>query len=271
MEEDNAHAEKAFGVFYRSLNRIAYSIWGTKLRIARLVLTFLPALGFILPWSVIQAEGNSFVLSVISFDSSKSLIDFFSGFFGDTGLFTAGMALEEYAGPVTLATAGYFLFTLSALFIVIAFFMVLIMCKHPKTKTTVVFDILSILSSVASVVCFTVAGSAGAELGAFSIGEYAAFAPTGSVSWGYFVALALLLVATGINIAVIRAPAKSDEKLEEERLARKAAKDEKQRKQDEKKEIERAEAAKRAAEEEKQKVEEAKRKLAEREAKKAKK
>lgn len=269
LEEDNLHAEKAFGTFYRSLNRIAYSIWGTKLRIVRLVLTFLPAIGFILPWSVIKATGNSFVLSVISFDGSKSLIDFFSGFFGDAGLYTAGMGLEGYSGPVTLATIGYFLFVLSALFIVIAFFMVLIMCKHPKTKTTVVFDVLSILASVASVICFTVAGSRGADLGAFSLGQNAAFAPSGSVGWGYFVALALLLIATGVNIAVIKAPAKSDETLEEERLARKAAKEEKQRKADEKKEHERAEAAKRAAQEEKQKVEEAKRKLAEKAAKKS--
>mgnify|MGYP000363541668 CR=1 FL=1 len=51
LEEDSDKAEKQFAVFYKSLNRIAYSIWGTKLRIARLVLTFLPAIGFILPWA----------------------------------------------------------------------------------------------------------------------------------------------------------------------------------------------------------------------------
>lgn len=47
LEEDNRNAEKAFGVFNRTLSRMAYSMWGTKLRIARLVLTFLPAVGFI--------------------------------------------------------------------------------------------------------------------------------------------------------------------------------------------------------------------------------
>ena len=143
LEEDNRNAEKAFGVFNRTLSRMAYSMWGTKLRIARLVLTFLPAVGFILPWSNIKGTGSSFVLSILAFDGSKSLIDFFKAFFGDVGLFTTTMGMEGYGGPVTLGVIGYFLFLLSALFIVIAFFMVLIRCKNSKTKTTIVFDVLS--------------------------------------------------------------------------------------------------------------------------------
>ena len=201
LEEDNRNAEKAFGVFNRTLSRMAYSMWGTKLRIARLVLTFLPAVGFILPWSNIKGTGSSFVLSILSFDGSKSLIDFFKAFFGDVGLFTTTMGMEGYGGPVTLGVIGYFLFLLSALFIVIAFFMVLIRCKNSKTKTTIVFDVLSVAASVAAVICFTVGGQRGADLGAFSFGGNAALAPSGSIGWGYFVALLLLLVATGMNIA----------------------------------------------------------------------
>ena len=166
LEEDNRNAEKAFGVFNRTLSRMAYSMWGTKLRIARLVLTFLPAVGFILPWSNIKGTGSSFVLSILAFDGSKSLIDFFKAFFGDVGLFTTTMGMEGYGGPVTLGVIGYFLFLLSALFIVIAFFMVLIRCKNSKTKTTIVFDVLSIAASVAAVICFTVGGQRGADLGA---------------------------------------------------------------------------------------------------------
>ena len=205
LEEDNRNAEKAFGVFNRTLSRMAYSMWGTKLRIARLVLTFLPAVGFILPWSNIKGTGSSFVLSILAFDGSKSLIDFFKAFFGDVGLFTTTMGMEGYGGPVTLGVIGYFLFLLSALFIVIAFFMVLIRCKNSKTKTTIVFDVLSVAASIAAVICFTVGGQRGADLGAFSFGGNAALAPSGSIGWGYFVALLLLLVATGMNIAVVKA------------------------------------------------------------------
>lgn len=262
LEEDNIKAEKQFAVFNKTMNRVAYSIWGTKLRIARLVLTFLPATGFILPWATLRSDGNNFDLSIISFVSNKSLIDFFKSFFGDIGLFVTNMKFEGFSGAVTLQTLGYFLFVLSALFIVIAFLLNIIMCKHPKTKSTVVFDLLSVSASVAAVVCFVMSGSSAQTMGAYNFGEFAVINASASISWGYFVALALMLVATGINIAVAKAPAKSDEALEEERLARKAAKDEENRRKEIEKDKARIEAERLAAEEEAKKVAEAKAKLA---------
>lgn len=262
LEEDNIKAEKQFTVFNRTINRISYSIFGTKLRIARLVLTFLPAIGFILPWAVLKSEGESFDLSIISFVSNKSLIDFFSSLFSNINLYITNMGFEGYGGALTLGVVGYILFALSALFIVIAFLLNIIMCKHPKTVSTVVFDFLSIAASVASVVCFVMSGTIAQQEVAYNFGEFAVINATASVSWGYFIALALLLVATGINIAVAKAPAKSDETLEEERLARKAAKEEKERQKEIEREKSRVAAEKAAAEEEARKVEEAKAKLA---------
>ena len=180
------------------------------------------------------------------------------------------MKLEGFGGALTLSVAGYFLFVLSALFIVIAFFMTIIMCKHPKTVTTVVFDVLSILAAVASVVCFVTSGTFAQEAVAFNFGDFAVFNGTASISWGFFIAVALLLVAMGINIAVVKAPAKSDETLEEERLARKAAKEEKERQKEIEREKSRREAEKKAEEEQKRIVEEAKAKLAQRKEKKKK-
>lgn len=270
LEEDNIRAEKQFAVFYKSINRIAYTIWGTKLRIARLFITIIPALGYILPWATLKSEANSFDLSIISFFGNKSLIDFFKSFFGDAGLYITNMKLEGFGGALTLSVAGYFLFVLSALFIVIAFFMTIIMCKHPKTVTTVVFDALSILAAVASVVCFVTSGTFAQEAVAFNFGDFAVFNGTASISWGFFIAVALLLVAMGINIAVVKAPAKSDETLEEERLARKAAKEEKERQKEIEREKSRREAEKKAEEEQKRIVEEAKAKLAQRKEKKKK-
>ena len=107
LEEDNIRAEKQFTVFNRTINRISYSIFGTKLRIARLVLTFLPAIGFILPWAVLKSEGESFDLSIISFVSNKSLIDFFSSFFSNINLYITNMGFEGYGGALTLGVAGY--------------------------------------------------------------------------------------------------------------------------------------------------------------------
>lgn len=262
LEEDNIRAEKQFTVFNKTMNRIAYSIWGTKLRIARLILTFLPAVGFILPWAVLKSDGASFDLSIISFSGNKSLIDFFTSFFGNINLYITNMKFESFGGALTLGVLGYILFVLSALLIVIAFFLNIIMCKRPKTKSTVVFDILSIAASVASVVCFVISGSLATDFTAYNFGDFAVINGSASISWGYFVALALLLVATGINIAVAKAPAKSDETLEEERLARKAVKDEKERQKQIEKEKAREEAERLAAEEEAKKVAEAKAKLA---------
>ncbi|MCH5320438.1 MAG: hypothetical protein J1E36_01665 [Eubacterium sp.] len=262
LEEDNIRAEKQFAIFNKTMNRIAYSIYGTKLRIVRLILTFLPAIGFILPWAALKSDGASFEVTIISLSGKNALIQFFTSFFGNIGLYITNMKLEGFGGPVTLGVLGYILFVLSALLIVIAFFLNIIMCKKPKTKSTVVFDILSITASVAAVVCFVMSGSLAAEFTAYNFGDFAVINGSAAISWGYFVALALLLVATGVNIAVAKAPAKSDETLEEERLARKAVKEEKERKKQAEKEKAREEASKLAAEEEAKKVEEAKAKLA---------
>ena len=261
LEEDNIKAEKQFASFYKTMNRIAYSIWGTKLRIARLVLTFLPAIGFILPWATLKSDGASFDLSIISFSGNKSLIDFFGSLFNNFNLYMTNMKLENFSGPVTYGVIGFVLFVLSALFIVIAFFLNIIMCKHPKTKSTVVFDFLSVAASVAAVVVFVMGAKLGAQSVAFNFGDFPVINCTASISWGYFVAIVLLLVATGVNIAVAKAPAKSDEILEEERLARKAIKDEKERQKEIEKEKAREEAEKAKAEENAKLVAEAKAKL----------
>lgn len=108
MEEDSDKAEKQFAVFYKSLNRIAYSIWGTKLRIARLVLTFLPAIGFILPWADFKSDGANFSLTIYSlFNKNNSLVDFFKSFFGNAGLYMSNMKFEGYSGALTFACLGY--------------------------------------------------------------------------------------------------------------------------------------------------------------------
>ena len=261
LEEDNIKAEEQFAKFYKTLNRVAYSIWGTKLRIVRLILTFLPAIAFILPWATVKSDATSFDLSVISFSGNKALIDFFKSFFGNLDVYIANMKFENFSGAVTLGVAAYILFVLTALLIVIAFFLNIIMCKRPKTKVTVVFDVLTVIASVASVTCFIMSGNVAKDFIAVNFGDYPLYCAASSISWGYFVAIALFLVATGINIAVAKAPAKSDEQLEAERVARKEAKEEAERQKELQRERDREEAEKREAEEQARIVAEAKAKL----------
>lgn len=270
LEADNELAERKFASFYRGLNRLAYSIWGTKLRIARIVLSVLPVIGFILPWATLKSDAESVGLDLFGMTCSKSLIDLFGDFFGNTNLYITNMGYEGFSGTLSFTMYAVLCMVLSLLFAVIAFFLILILAKHSKTKAITVFECLSVASAVASAVCFTLGvKGASAELG-INFGSFPVYNATGGVAWGFYVALALLLVAVGINAAVAKAPAKSDDVLEAERLERKAIKEKKEQEEALRKEIEREEAEKREKEEQARIVEEAKAKLAAREAKKKK-
>ena len=270
LEADNELAERKFASFYRGLNRLAYSIWGTKLRIARIVLSVLPVIGFILPWATLKSDAESVGLDLFGMTCSKSLIDLFGDFFGNTNLYITNMGYEGFSGTLSFTMYAVLCMVLSLLFAVIAFFLILILAKHSKTKAITVFECLSVASAVASAVCFTLGvKGAPAELG-INFGSFPVYNATGGVAWGFYVALALLLVAVCINAAVAKAPAKSDDVLEAERLERKAIKEKKEQEEALRKEIEREEAEKREKEEQARIVEEAKAKLAAREAKKKK-
>lgn len=268
LEEDSELAESKFKSFYRALNRIAYSLWGTKLRVVRIIASFLPAIGFILPWATLKSDTTSIGIDMFGLTSDKSLIDLFSSFFGNMSLYFTNMGYEGYAGGLTYTMLSVLFMALSLVFIVIAFFLILILAKKPKTKAMCVFDFLSIASAIASAVLFNIGvGAAKSEVG-FNFGDIAVYNPSGAVAWGFYVALALLVVAFVFNVLVERADAKSDEELEEERLARVAVKEEKERQAEIEKEKAREEAEERAKKEQEEKVAAAKAKLAARQEKK---
>lgn len=268
LEADNELAERKFASFYRALNRIAYSIWGTKLRIARIVLSVLPAIGFILPWATIKSDAESVGLDLFGMTCNKSLIDLFKDFFGNTSLYITNMKYEGFSGTLSFTMYSMLLMVLSLLFAVIAFFLIFILAKRFKTKALTAFECLSVLSAIGSAVCFTLGiKAAPSELG-INFGSFPVYNATGGVAWGFYVALALLLVAVGINAAVSKAPSKTDDELESERLARKAAKEQKEYEAALKKEVEREEAEKKEKEEQARIVAEAKAKLAKSENKK---
>lgn len=267
LEEDNINAEKSFEVFYKTINRIQYSLFGTKLRIARLILTFIPAFAFLFPWAAVTGNTNSFDLALLSFSGGKSAINVITQLFNNSSLLLDNIKFENYSGPVTFITLSVIFYFLTILFIVFAFLLNIIKCAKPKTKSTVVFDIISIAFSVASVVLFSVAASAGSDFTAFSVGDIPAVNISGGFAWGYIPALILFLAATGINIAVAIAPAKSDEELEAVRVAKQEAKQEKERENEIKKQKAREEAAKAYEEEQKNIIAEARKKVAEKKAK----
>ncbi len=262
LEEDNIKAERQFQAFYRTLNIFKYSVFGTKLRIVRIILSFLPAIGFIIPWASLKSEAGSFGIDLLGlFTDGKSLIDLFSSVFGNFGLIIENMGYEGFSGPVTYLMVSLLFMILSVLTIVIAFFLILITFKKPKTKAMIITDAISILFTVMFGVMFTLAISASGTVTAFSFGDIPVLNASGSVAWGLIVYIVLLFVAMIGNILVAKAPIKSEEQLEEERLAKKAVKEAKAKEDAIKKEKAREEAAKKAAEEEAQRVAEARAKL----------
>lgn len=268
LEEDNANAEKKFQSFYRFGNRFAYSIWGTKLRIVRIILSFLPAVGFLLPWATLKSDAGSVGLDLFGMTCDTSLIDLFKDFFANSGVYFANMGYENYAGTLFYTMLALVFMLLSAIFIIVAFFMILFKTKKPNTKAMAVADVLSVSSAIVSSVLVTLGVNAASAETAVNFGTVPLYNISGGVAWGFYVALALLVSATVINILVAKAPAKTDEQLEEERLQRKAIKDEKEAQKERERELARIENEKRAAAEQAEKVKLAKEKLAKRETKK---
>ncbi|MDD6355065.1 MAG: hypothetical protein SO393_06095 [Eubacterium sp.] len=268
LEEDNANAEKKFQSFYRFGNRFAYSIWGTKLRIVRIILSFLPAVGFLLPWATLKSDAGSVGLDLFGMTCDTSLIDLFKDFFANSGVYFANMGYENYAGTLFYTMLALVFMLLSAIFIIVAFFMILFKTKKPNTKAMAVTDVLSVSSAIVSSVLVTLGVNAASAETAVNFGTVPLYNISGGVAWGFYVALALLVAATVINILVAKAPAKTDEQLEEERLQRKAIKDEKEAQKERERELARIENEKRAAAEQAEKVKLAKEKLAKRETKK---
>ena len=256
LEEDNKIAEEKFQKLYYKLNDIRYTTVGTRLRIWRIVMSFIPAIGFILPWAQLKGEAATLSYDLLGlFTDGTNTLNFFGILFGDLGGLLSGN------NPAQLFVLGFLVMLLGIVTIVVAFFLIFITFRKFKTKAVVIADALSIIITVAATALFFMADSkvSGAS---FSIGELSFTNASAGASWGIFVYIALLCVALTGNILVMKAPAKSKEALEEERLERVRIKEEKEEAARIRKEAARVEAAKKAEEEQAEKVRKAREALA---------
>lgn len=251
LEEDSAVAEAKFASLYRKLNLLKYSVFGTKLRIARLIMSFIPALGFILPWAYVTSEKDSLYFDLLGlFTDGTNTLEFFGVLFKDIG----GI-LSNLEGPVLYIMAGFLFVLLSIIIIVIAFFMPIIKFTKPKTNAAWITDALSIISAVAATAMFIMAGTPAYESAGFTIGtlEFSAGA-SADATWGLFVYIMLLTVAFVSNLLVSKSDITSEEDLEIERLARVRIKEEKEEAERQRKQEAWFEAEKRKEEEHAEKV-----------------
>lgn len=262
LEEDNKKAEEKFGAFYKTLNMLKYSVFGTRLRILRIVMSFIPIIGVIVPWARIASDTAALNFDLLGlFTEGTSTIKFFGMLFKDLGGIIGTMSAEGFSGPVSFTILGLLFVLLSIVTLVVAFFLIFITFKKPKTKAMWIGDIIGLVFTGVAVFLFSsIGGKIGAE--PFTIAELTFENATAGVMWGIFVYMALNLVAFVGNFLVSRADVKSEEQLENERLQKVRLKEEKEVQARIRKEQQKLEAEKRAEEEQAEKVRKAKEALA---------
>lgn len=251
LEEDSAIAEAKFASLYRKLNLLKYSVFGTKLRVLRLLMSFIPAVGFILPWAYIISEKDSLYFDLLGlFSDGTNTLKFFGIFFKDIGGIMS--ALE---GPVLYIILGFLFMLLSIVVIVVAFFVPIVKFTKPKTNAAWITDAISVIFAVVASAMFMAAAAPASQSAGFNIGtlEFSAGA-TVDDSWGIFVYIALLIVAMVGNLLVSRAEVTSEEDLEIERLAKVRMKEEKEEAERQRKQEAWLEAEKKKEEEHAEKV-----------------
>ena len=225
LEEDSAIAEAKFASLYRKLNLLKYSVFGTKMRILRLLMSFIPAVGFILPWAYVTSSKDSLYFDLLGlFSDGTNTLNFFGIFFKNIGDIFGSLE-----GPVLYIVLGFLAMLLSIVVIVVAFFVPIVKFTKPKTNAAWITDIISIIFAVVSSAMFMAAAAPASQLESFNIGTLE-FATGASVdaTWGLFVYIALLIVAMVGNLLVSKSEITSEEDLEIERLAKVRMKEEKE-------------------------------------------
>lgn len=258
LEEDNKKAEEKFGAFYKTLNMLKYSVFGTKLRIARIIMSFIPIIGVIVPWATVAGDNATLNFDLLGlFTKGTNTIKFFGMLFKDIGGVIGTMSAEGFSGPVSFTILGLLFVLLSIVTLVVAFFLIFITFKKPKTKAMWIADIIGFVFTGVAVFLFSsVSGKIGTE--PFSIATLTFENASASVMWGIFVYMALNVVAFLGNFFVARADIKSEEQLENERLEKVRIKEEKEEQARIKKEQQKLEAKKLQEKEQAEKVRKAK-------------
>ena len=225
LEEDSAIAEAKFASLYRKLNLLKYSIFGTKMRVLRLLMSFIPAIGFILPWAYVTSDKDNLYFDLLGiFTDGTNTLKFFGILFKNIGDIFGNLE-----GPVLYIILGFLFMLLSIVVIVAAFFVPLVKFTKPKTNAAWITDAISIIFAVVSSAMFIAAAAPASQLESFNIGtlEFSAGASVDAM-WGIFVYIALLVVAMVGNLLVSKSEVTSEEDLEIERLAKVRIKQEKE-------------------------------------------
>lgn len=192
LESDADTAEHAFAKLHYKIANFKSAVAGSKLRIARLVLTFAPLIALVLPL-------YDFKLTLPFYSGEKSIT--FLSFVLDYLLKTDLGSVIKLLGGEVLGTATLMvviacvLMLLAVVFGVLNFFVLLISGINLKYKLNVALNVLSAFCWAAAAVFFIQFTNACTELGGGIITE-------GSLGFGFIVGVVLFLVNLTLNVIV---------------------------------------------------------------------
>lgn len=192
LNDDADFAEKAFASFHYKLQNFKSSVFGTKLRIVRLVLTFAPLIALVLPL-------YNFTLN-LPFNQGENSISFLSFVLdyllkADIGSAIALMGGEILGHAATMVVVACVLLLLAVVFGVLNFFVLLIAGIKMKYMANIILNVLATVCWTTAAVFFTQFTSACAQLGGGIITEC-------SLGFGFIVGTVLFIVNVAMNVVV---------------------------------------------------------------------
>lgn len=163
LEEDAVRSEKAFAMLNERVRLVKAYLFGSRMRIARLILTFTPLLLLVIPFINVTVN--------LPFLSDKAHISVLTAVLWvvnngiDIGSALSLLSGEVIGTPVLLLLLGTVFFLLAFLCAVISFFLLIIRSFSLGANGNIVCNVLSIIFSIGAVAVYLSAFSAIAQSG----------------------------------------------------------------------------------------------------------
>ncbi len=192
LNDDADFAEHAFARFHYKFGNFKSAVVGSKLRIARLILTFAPLIALLLPL-------YSYKLN-LPFNQSENSVSFLTFILNyllktDVGSVISLMGGEVLGTAATMVVLACVLLLLAVVFGVLNFFVLLIAGIKMKYVFNIVLNVLATICWATASVFFVQFTTACAELGGGIVTEC-------SLGFGFIVGCVLFLVNVAMNVMV---------------------------------------------------------------------
>lgn len=192
LNDDADFAEHAFAKFHYKFGNFKSAVVGSKLRIARLILTFAPLIALLLPLYNYKLN--------LPFNQSENTVSFLSFVLDyllktDIGSVISLMGGEVLGTAATMVVVACVLLLLAVVFGVLNFFVLLIAGIKMKYVFNIVLNVFATISWATASVFFVQFTNACAELGGGIVTDC-------SLGFGFIVGCVLFLVNVVMNIIV---------------------------------------------------------------------